>query len=138
VSSPRVWMEGSGLSSWIPSLEGIVDALCDGRSSANPDALRDFLHNQLRPSLVRIASCGWALDARADDSLLVTLLRRDVADMRWYAARIESALGPSGGSQTSPVSRSLVGLLVRLLSTARIAAATEFEISRGPIGTRKR
>ena len=124
--------EDSGLSSLLPSLQGIVEALGDGRLPAKVAPLHEFLDNDLCPSLRMVDLRCRALEPTQERGLMATLLTRDLSDMKWYAAHIESsllALGLQKGTSLSP-NRSLVALFVRLLSVVELAAATEAEIYR--------
>jgi hypothetical protein len=123
---------GSDLTSLLPTLEGVVEALSDGRLPDNLAPLHEFLDNDLRPRLRMVRSRCRVLESTQEHGLMVTLLARDVADMEWYAGRIEStllSLGLRNGSSLS-APRSLATLFARLLSTTELAAGIQIEIDR--------
>jgi hypothetical protein len=124
---------GSDLSSLLPTLEGLVEALGEGRLPANLAPLHEFL-DDLRPRLRMVRSHCRTLESTEQHGLMVTLLRRDVSEMEWYAGRIESTLLSLGLRDGSPLSapRSLATLFARLLSIVQLAATTQIEMGRRP------
>jgi hypothetical protein len=127
--------EGSSdLTSLLPYLEGVVEALSDGRLPDNLAPLHEFLDNHLRPMLRMVGCRCRVLEPPRERGLMVSLLARDVSDMEWYADRIESTLLSLGMRNGSPLSapRSLTTLFARLLSTVELAATIQIEIGRRP------
>jgi hypothetical protein len=134
MSASERWGEDSALGSLLPSLQGLVEAVSNGRLPANLASLHEFLDNDLQPSL-RVAGLRCrALEPSEEHGSFVTLLKRDISDINWYSARIGSALPAlalRNATYFSP-DRWLVALFERLLSVVGFAATTEVEIGTRP------
>jgi hypothetical protein len=130
---------GSDFTSLLPTLEGVVEALGDGRMPEDLAPLHEFLDNDLRPRLRRVRYRCRVLESTQERELMVALLARDVSDIEWYAGRIEStllSLELRNGSSLS-AHRSLATLFARLLSAVELAAAIEIEMDRRPNNCRE-